>query len=214
MKLANLVAVSLVVAGIGLTLDMQPAHAWRHGVNNRQQRQQNRIQSGVQSGTLTSKEAARLTRQQNALANQEARYRASGDGLSRKERVRLQREQNQLSQNIHRQANDRQGVNLPPGNAPNYCPPAGGTPLRNPNGLYNINNGQANQQQRLYQGIQSGELTPKEAQRLQNQQQRFATKEAEMREDGLTHKERSQLDRMQDNMSRNIYEQKHDGQDR
>ncbi|MCW5823753.1 MAG: hypothetical protein KIT34_13190 [Cyanobacteria bacterium TGS_CYA1] len=207
MKLANLIAVSMVVAGIGLSLDMQPAHAWRYGVNNRQQRQQNRIQSGVQSGTLTSKEAARLTRQQNALARQEARYRASGNGLSRKERVRLEREQNQISQNIHRQANDRQGVNLPPvGNPYAYNPP--GRP-----GLYNINNNQVNHQERINQGIQSGELTQTEAQRLSNQQNRFATKEAEMRQDGLTLQERRRLDNMQDNMSRNIYHQKHDGQD-
>lgn len=207
MKLAKLIAVSMVVAGIGLSLDMQPAHAWRYGVNNRQQRQQNRIQSGVQSGTLTSKEASRLTRQQNALARQEARYRASGDGLSRKERVRLEREQNQLSQNIHRQANDRQGVNLPPVGNPNVCNPPGRP------GLYNINNNQANHQQRINQGIQSGELTQTEAQRLSNQQERFATKEAEMRQDGLTLQERRRLDNMQDNMSRNIYHQKHDRQD-
>lgn len=207
MKLANLIAVSMIVAGALVSMDIQPAHAWRQGVNNRQQRQQNRIQSGVQSGTLTSNEAARLSKQQNALARQEARYRASGNGLSRKERVRLQREQNQLSQNIHRQANDRQGVNLPPAGNPNaYNPP--GRP-----GLYNINNNQVNHQERINQGIQSGELTQAEAQRLSNQQNRFATKEAEMRQDGLTLQERRRLDNMQDNMSRNIYHQKHDGQD-
>ena len=207
MKMSKTVALSLAVVTAFMTVDAAFAQGWRHNINNRQQRQQNRIQNGVQNGTLTSKEAARLSRQQNALARQEARYRASGSGLSPWERTKLQREQNQLSQNIHHQANDRQGVNLPPVGNPNPYNPPGRS------GMYNINNNQANQQQRINQGIQSGELTQTEAQRLSNQQERFATKEAEMRQDGLTLQERRRLDNMQDNMSRNIYHQKHDGQD-
>lgn len=208
MKFANIAAASMVMAVVGLSVDLQPAQAWKYGVNNRQQRQQNRIQTGALNGNLTPKETQRLTNQQNALAAQEARFRASGSGLNNWERAKLQREQNQLSQNIYRQSNDRQGNNLPPlVNPPTYNPP--GRP-----GLYNVNQGQVNQQQRINQGIQSGELTPQEAQRLSNQQQKFAATEAAMRQDGLTLKERRKLDRIQDNMSRNIHNQKHDGQDR
>lgn len=35
MKFANMLAASMVLAVAGLSLDMQPAHAWKHGVNNR-----------------------------------------------------------------------------------------------------------------------------------------------------------------------------------
>jgi len=219
MKLSYLTALSMLMLTAGLA-SMEPAHAWKYGVNNRQQRQQNRIQNGIQNGSLTRRESARLSNQQNALAAQEARYRASGNGLNNWERAKLEREQNQLSQNIHRQSNDRQGTNYcpPPGVPPVVVnPPTFNQPGYNPPGrpgLYNINQNQLNQQQRIYQGIQTGELTQHEAQRLVNQQQKLATTEAVMRQNGLTLKERRKLDRMQDNMSRNLYNQKHDGQDR
>jgi len=214
MKFANIVAASMAMAVVGLTFDLQPAHAWKRGVNNRQQRQQNRIQTGTLNGSLTARENQRLTNQQNALAAQEARFRASGNGLNNWERAKLQHEQNQLSQNIYRQSNDRQGTIMPPiGNPPVVVNPPTYNPPGRP-GLYNVNQNQLNQQQRMYQGIQSGELTGHEAQRLATQQQRFAATEASMRQDGLTLNERRKLDRMQDNMSRNIYNQKHDGQDR
>ncbi|MBP7862389.1 hypothetical protein KA183_11960 [bacterium] len=214
MKFANMLAASMVLAVAGLSLDMQPAHAWKHGVNNRQQRQQARIQRGAQYGSLTPVEARRLSNQQNALAAQEARFRASGNGLNSWERSKLQHEQNQLSQNIHRQSTDRQGTIMPPvGNPPIVVNPPTYNPPGRP-GLYNVNQNQLNQQQRMYQGIQSGELTGHEAQRLAIQQQRFAATEASMRQDGLTLNERRKLDHMQDSMSRNIYNQKHDAQDR
>jgi len=78
--------------------------------------------------------------------------------------------------------------------------------------LFDINKTQANQQNRIYNGIQSGQLTPQEAARLSNQQSRLDAREAQMRADGLTMQERYKLDRQQDRLSRNIYEQKHDAQ--
>lgn len=78
------------------------------GVNARQENQQDRLTNGLQSGQLTQQEYARLQNQQANLAAQEARYRASGNGLSVAERARLDAEQDALSRNIHRQANDAQ----------------------------------------------------------------------------------------------------------
>lgn len=67
-----------------------------------------------------------------------------------------------------------------------------------------------NQQQRIDQGIASGQLTPKEAGRLETQQARIQQREARMKADGnLTAAERRSLTRQQNRASRNIYRKKH-----
>ncbi|MDE2415451.1 MAG: hypothetical protein KGM60_11885 [Comamonadaceae bacterium] len=72
---------------------------------------------------------------------------------------------------------------------------------------------QVNQEQRIDQGVASGQLTPREATRLDRQQDRVATAEANAQADGkVTKRERARLHAMQDRDSRNIYRQKHDRQ--
>jgi len=195
-----LASLSLALLATSLLGAAQPADAkpWNHSVNQRQQRQQNRIRHGIGNGELTRREAGRLSYQQKALKKQEAFYRSTGNGLSANERARLQHQQNQLSQNIYNQKHDGQERgDGRPGNQ-----------------LYDINKTQNNQDQRIYNGISSGELTRKEAARLDNQQDRFDAREAQMRQGGLTLEERRRLDNHQDRLSREIYQQKHDGQDR
>ncbi len=69
---------------------------------------------------------------------------------------------------------------------------------------------EVNQQERIDQGIQSGQLTPREAGRLEAQQARIQQNEARMKADGnLTGKERAKLTREQNRASRNIYRKKH-----
>ncbi|MDZ4834995.1 MAG: hypothetical protein SGJ27_14560 [Candidatus Melainabacteria bacterium] len=201
MNLKILTTLSLALVAASVTIDVQPAHAWKHGVNQRQNRQENRIQNGRQGGSLNRREAHRLNRQQNALETKEARFRASGNGLNASERARLQLHQNQLSQNIYQQKHDPQTRF----NSPNHNPGKQ---------LFDVNQTQNNQDKRIYNGIQSGELTRREATRLDNQQDRFEVKEAQMRQNGLTLNERRKLDAHQDQMNRNIYNQKHDAQDR
>jgi hypothetical protein len=200
MNLKMLTTLSLALVAASVTVDVQPAHAWKYGVNNRQNRQENRIQNGRQNGSLNRRETIRLNRQENKFENKEARFRASGNGLSASERLRLQHDQNQMSRSIYNQKHDPQ-TRFNTANNPN-------------NQLFDVNHTQQNQQNRIYQGIQSGELTRREAGRLDNQADKFAVKEAQMRQDGLTLKERKKLDFYQDQMSQNIYNQKHDAQDR
>jgi hypothetical protein len=69
---------------------------------------------------------------------------------------------------------------------------------------------EANQEQRIDQGIKSGQLTPGEAGRLEAQQTRIRQREARMKADGhLTAGERERLTRQQNRASRNIYRLKH-----
>ena len=72
---------------------------------------------------------------------------------------------------------------------------------------------QANQQRRIDQGVASGQLTAKEAARLQKGQEHVQQLESKAKADGeVTAKERQRLKHAQDVQSRRIYRQKHDAQ--
>ena len=76
-----------------------------------------------------------------------------------------------------------------------------------------IDQRQANQEQRIDQGIASGQLTQREAGRLEQQQQHINTIEDKSKSDGVvTKKERARLHAAQDKASKKIYRQKHDRQ--
>jgi len=75
-----------------------------------------------------------------------------------------------------------------------------------------IDQRQANQEQRIDQGIASGQLTQREAGRLE-QQQHIDTMENKAKSDGVvTKKERTRIHAAQDKASKKIYRQKHDRQ--
>jgi hypothetical protein len=79
-----------------------------------------------------------------------------------------------------------------------------------------VNHRQCRQQKRLFGGTKNGELTKREYGRLQKQQAKLAAREARMRAsgNGLTRGEAARLENQQDALSKNIYQQKHDNQDR
>jgi hypothetical protein len=78
-----------------------------------------------------------------------------------------------------------------------------------------IDQRQANQEKRIDQGIASGELTRREAHRMNRQQNRVDRAEDRAKADGtVTKAERAKLHTMQDRTSRHIYRQKHDAQQR
>ena len=71
------------------------------------------------------------------------------------------------------------------------------------------------QQDRIAQGVRSGELTPRETARLERKEARIDRQiKTERAANGgkLTPAERRQVNREQDRMSRRIYRQKHDAQ--
>ena len=73
---------------------------------------------------------------------------------------------------------------------------------------------QHHQQQRIKQGVKSGELTKGEAARLEAQQGRIAVDKAKAKSDGVvTPKERAKLNREQNRASRNIYRKKHNAKE-
>ncbi len=72
---------------------------------------------------------------------------------------------------------------------------------------------QVNQQQRIDQGVKSGELTAKEAARLEKGQERVQKMEDKAKADGkVTPKERERLQQAQNRQSQNVAREKHDRQ--
>jgi hypothetical protein len=84
------------------------ANSRRHGINNRQQNQQQRIRQGVRSGELTRREAARLQTREARIRVNEAYARRSGGAFTLQERARIQRQLNRTSRDIYRQKHDNQ----------------------------------------------------------------------------------------------------------
>ncbi len=69
---------------------------------------------------------------------------------------------------------------------------------------------QAHQQQRIDQGVASGQLAPRQAASLQREQNHIAVQEARAKSDGVvTTHERQQLVKAQNKASRHIKHQKH-----
>ena len=76
-------------------------------VDQRQDRQERRIEQGVRTGQLTAREAARLERGQARIRQMERQALADGH-ISRSERAAIQREQDKQNQLIARlKHNDR-----------------------------------------------------------------------------------------------------------
>jgi hypothetical protein len=90
----------------------------------------------------------------------------------------------------------------------------GATAMAGPRTPY-INRRQENQQDRIRQGIRSGELTRHEAVRLERQSGRNQAEKLIDKSDGyVTPAERRQLDRQLNRESRNIYRLKHNERER
>lgn len=78
-----------------------------------------------------------------------------------------------------------------------------------------IDQRQANQERRIDQGIASGQLNEREANRLDRQQNRIDRMENRAKADGVvTEKERARIGAAQNRASRHIAREKHDGQGR
>jgi hypothetical protein len=166
------------------------------GVNRRQHHQQDRIQQGVRSGELTRTETRRLEAEQRHIRREEARYKADGR-LTGAERADLQRDLDKASRDIYHQKHDAQ-----------QRPPAA---VRDPG----VNARQHAQHDRIAQGVRSGELTKSEAQGLRTEQRSLRQEERQYKSDGtLTRDERKDLHQDLNAASRNIYDEKHDAEQR
>ena len=94
MKLVRIVT----IVSLGLALS---APAFAQNLNKREARQQHRVAEGIENGTLTPNETARLERQEARIKELQVRDRESGGGLSPKERKQLNHLLNTESHRIY-----------------------------------------------------------------------------------------------------------------
>jgi len=78
-------------------------------INQRQRNQQKRIAEGVNNGSLTPAETARLEKQEAAIHQEvKSERKANGGTLTPQERRQVTRQQNRVSKRIYRQKHDGQ----------------------------------------------------------------------------------------------------------
>jgi hypothetical protein len=86
----------------------------------------------------------------------------------------------------------------------------GSLPVLAQAGSPRIDQREANQQNRINQGVNSGQLTPREYNHLENRQNRINTAENQMKADGhYTYAERLRTQRMLRRSNRMVYRDKH-----
>lgn len=156
--------------------------------------QENRIEQGLKSGQLSTGEAARLEKGEARIDKMESRTLKDGT-LSPQEAARIQSAQNQESEAINRAKH----------NAVTGNPDSASSQRMQADVQRNIN-----QQSRIEQGIQSGQLTNKETSQLERGQGRVDRAEARAGADGhVSAREQARIQNRANNQSQKIYRDKH-----
>jgi hypothetical protein len=159
--------------------------------------QDQRIEQGLKSGQLNTREAARLEGEQAHVDKLEAKALSDGK-ISAQERARINAAQNRTSADIAREKHDAQKGN----------PNSASSQRMQADVQRNIN-----QQQRIQQGMASGQLTHHEAAKLEAGQAHVARTEARAGKDGhVSAGEQARVQTAENVQSRRIHREKHDGQ--
>jgi hypothetical protein len=161
-------------------------------IAQRKENQQDRIANGVQSGQLTAGETSKLETKEAAINGETRADRAANGGkLTSAEKQQINTQQNQLSKQIY---NDKHNANTA-----QY-------------GNNKVGQRRENQQDRIAQGIKSGQLTAGETAKLENQQKGINQQvKADRAANGgkLTPGEKTEINKEQNAASKNIYNKKH-----
>jgi hypothetical protein len=180
---------ALTLPGVAQTTTSTPPAT----VNQRKENQQDRIANGVQSGELTAGETHNLEKKESELNHEEHDMRKLDNGhLTAADRTTLNQQQNKLSNQIY---NDKHNA-----------------AVQNTNPKSEVGQRQRNQQERIAQGIKSGQMTAGEAARAEGHS---AAINREIHNDRaanggkLTAGERAQVNRQQNRNSARIYREKH-----
>jgi hypothetical protein len=163
-------------------------------IAQRKENQQDRIANGVQSGQLTAGETSKLETKEAAINGETRADRAANGGkLTAAEKTQINGQQNQVSKQIYQDKHNA--------NTAQY-------------GNNKVGQRRENQQDRIAQGIKSGQLTAGEMAKLENQQKGINQQvKADRSANGgkLTAGEKTQVNHEQNQASKNIYRKKHNG---
>ncbi|HET7150115.1 MAG TPA: hypothetical protein VFI60_01790 [Candidatus Acidoferrum sp.] len=171
-----------------------PAEKPKPTVAQRKENQQDRLANGVKSGQLTAGETANLEKKEAAINKETAADRAANGGkLTSTEKQQINKQQNQMSKQIY---TDKHNANTA-----HY-------------GNNKVGQRRENQQDRVAQGIKSGQLTAGETAKLEKQQRGINKQVAADRKANggkLNASQKQQINKEQNAASRNIYRKKHNG---
>ncbi len=169
-----------------------PAAQAKPTIAQRKENQQDRIANGVQSGQLTAGETANLEKKEAAINKETAADRAANGGkLTTAEKKQVNQQQNKMSKQIYADKHNA--------NTAHY-------------GNNKVGQRRENQQDRIAQGVKSGQLTAGETAKLENQQKGINKQVAADRKANggtLTASEKKQVNKEQNGASKNIYNKKH-----
>jgi len=161
-------------------------------IAQRKENQQYRIANGVKSGQLTAGETGKLETKEAAINRETKADRAANGGkLTTAEKAQINKQQNGVSKQIYADKHNA--------NTAHY-------------GKDEVGQRRENQQDRIAQGVKSGQLTAGETAKLENQQKGMNQQvKADRAANGgkLTAGEKAQVNREQNRTSRNIYRKKH-----
>ncbi|MGC0772708.1 MAG: hypothetical protein WB543_07205 [Candidatus Acidiferrum sp.] len=161
-------------------------------IAQRKENQQDRIANGVKSGQLTAGETSKLETKEAAINGETKADRAANGGkLTSAEKTQINKQQNGVSKQIYQDKHNA--------NTAHY-------------GNNKVGQRRENQQDRIAQGVKSGQLTAGETAKLENQQKGINQQvKADRAANGgkLTAGEKAQVNHEQNRSSRNIYRKKH-----
>jgi len=161
--------------------------------------QQQRVEQGLRSGSLNTREASKLEQGEARIDRMESNAMKDGS-LSPAEKARIRRAQNQESRDINRLES----------NAAKGNPKSASSQRMQADVQRSIN-----QQARIEQGIKSGQLTKRETGKLEGGQSNMSRAEARAGADGHLGKgEQQRIQKAENQQSKRIYRQKHDAQKR
>lgn len=164
-------------------------------IQQRKENQQDRIAQGVQSGELTAGETKNLeTKEADINKEEHAMSNENGGKLTTADKEKITQQQNQLSKQIYRDKHNAAEQNTDPKSE--------------------VGKRAENQQDRIAQGIKSGQVTAGEAAHLENNEQKINQEvKSDRAANGgkLTPQERKQVNQQQNRESKQIYRAKHNG---
>ncbi len=197
MKTTAIIVQRAAVQFVALSVLASAAWAQATTAEKDQQRdvnQQQRIEQGLQSGQLSTREAGSLERQEQHIDKMEARDLKNGS-ISAGEQARLNAAQNRVSNQIY--ADKHNGITGNPGSASSQRMQA--DVQRN-----------VNQQERIQNGMRNGSLTNREAGKLERGQARVSGREANAAANGyVSAREQRGIQRAENRQSARIYRKKH-----
>ena len=172
-----------------------PGTAAMDSVNGRRYNQQGRIAQGIASGQLTPGETKNLEGREARLNGEIHNDRAANGGtLTPQERQQVNRQQNNLSRSIYNDKHNAATAAIRQQRS-RAAPPQ-------------------LQQQRIANGVASGQMSPSEAARAENHEQninRHIAADRAANGGKLTPQEKQNINQRQNNASRQIYNEKHNG---